>query len=434
MPTITSRETWLTRGLLGYWLGSALGRSWSFCLDTKYTSPKVSNSSHLVSPNAPINMRRGMYNVDVPTTFRVPLTTISDLDVSTKDIEVGKHKELLSGMTNDKRKAVMDALVVMCDSIQATNTIVDAIPYVVSHVDDSTIVDALVGENLNVDESPIVHSIFIQDKPNSYIAAARGSRPKPSVARGSKLDPSISKANFHSLFLENLCVGVNVSIPRMVVETVSTRFANTLYRYFIGLEDVLENGPWMICNSSIILKKWFVSTHISKEELTCSPVWVKIHDVPIQVFSKDGLSIIASQISKPNMLDQYTFTMCIESWGRSSFAHCLIEINADDVLKESLTIDVHLIEDMRYEPKATTSAPNKGATNLGNTSKSSFMKNQPLKDTITSTKEGKIKMSNSYAALEEESDEDVENVYDESANLLYSKTGESSSTFTTVAG
>nr|GEU65573.1 hypothetical protein [Tanacetum cinerariifolium] len=270
MPTITGRGTWLARGLLGYWLGSALGRSRSFCLDTKYTSPKVSNSSPLVSPNAPINMRRGMYNVNVAATFRVPLTAIGDLDVSRKDIEVGKHKELLSRMTNDKRKAVMDALVVMCNSIQAANTNVDAILYVVSHVDDSTIVDALAAENLNVDKDPIVHSIFIQDKPNSYIAAARGSRPKPSVAGASKLDPSISKANFHSLFLENLCEGVNVSIPRKVVET-------------FGGHSVKQN--------------------------------------------------------------------------------------------------------IRYEPKATTSAPNKGATNLGNTSKSSSIKNQPPKDTITSTKE-----------------------------------------------
>ncbi|GJS48453.1 hypothetical protein Tco_0598574 [Tanacetum coccineum] len=91
-------------------------------------------------------------------------------------------------------------------------------------------------------------------------------------------------------------------------------------------------------------------------------------------------------------------------------------------------------QNVRCEPKATTRAPKKGAANLGNLSKSSSMKNQPPKATITSIKEGKITMPNSYAALEDESDEDVENVYDESANLFRSKTGESSSTFTTAAG
>ncbi|GKA56564.1 hypothetical protein Tco_0755636 [Tanacetum coccineum] len=45
-----------------------------------------------------------------------------------------------------------------------------------------------------------------------------------------------------------------------------------------------------------------------------------------------------------------------------------------------------------------------------------------------------ITMSNSYVALGDESDEDVENVYDESANLFRTKTCENSSTFTAAAG
>nr|GEW01075.1 hypothetical protein [Tanacetum cinerariifolium] len=135
-----------------------------------------------------------------------------------KGYKAGNHEELLSGMTNNMCEAAMDALFVS-----------------------------------------------IQDNYGSYIAAAGGSRPKPSATRGLKLDPSISKAKFHSLFSENLCEGVYVSIPRKVVETV------------------------------------------------------KIHDVPIQVFSKDILSIIESQI--------------------------------EDVLKESLTISVHLIKDTGFTIK-----------------------------------------------------------------------------------
>nr|GEV69267.1 hypothetical protein [Tanacetum cinerariifolium] len=109
----------------------------------------------------------------------------------------GNHEELLSRMTNNMREAAMDAL----------------------------------------------------------IAATGGLRPKPSAVGGSKLDPSISKAKFRSLFLENLCEGVYVSILSKVVE---------------------------------------------------------------MVFSEDGLSIIASQ---------------------------------SNVLKESLTIGVHLIEDTRFTIK-----------------------------------------------------------------------------------
>nr|GEU50791.1 hypothetical protein [Tanacetum cinerariifolium] len=88
-----------------------------------------------------------------------------------------------------------------------------------------------------------------------------------------------------------------------------------------------------------------------------------------------------------------------------------------------------------YDPKATISVPKKGITNPGNTSTSSSMlKNQP-QVTVAYNKEGNITMSISYAALDNESEEDVKNVYNKSANLLLStQTGKSSSTFTVAAG
>ncbi|GJT86801.1 zinc knuckle CX2CX4HX4C containing protein [Tanacetum coccineum] len=73
-------------------------------------SLKVSNSSHLVSLTATINMPRGLYYVDVAATFGVPLTTVGDLHLLIKSIEVGKHDELLFRMTNDECMAIMDAL------------------------------------------------------------------------------------------------------------------------------------------------------------------------------------------------------------------------------------------------------------------------------------------------------------------------------------
>ncbi|GKA01234.1 hypothetical protein Tco_0673899, partial [Tanacetum coccineum] len=48
-------------------------------------------------------------------------------------------------------------------------------------------------------------------------------------------------------------------------------------------------------------------------------------------------------------------------------------------------------------------------------------------------KGGNIILSNSYAVLDDERGEEVENVFDESANLLNSsKTGASSSTYTVI--
>nr|GEY03830.1 hypothetical protein [Tanacetum cinerariifolium] len=62
-------------------------------------------------------------------------------------------------------------------------------------------------------------------------------------------------------------------------------------------------------------------------------------------------------------------------------------------------------QSVRYEPKATTIAPKKGATNVSNPSKSSSM----LKTADTSPKNDNFTTSNSFSTL---NDEEVENVYD----------------------
>nr|GEV30048.1 zinc knuckle CX2CX4HX4C [Tanacetum cinerariifolium] len=243
--------------------------------------------------------------------------------------------------------------------------------------------------------------------------------------------------------------------------------------------------------------------------------------IPRKVLKKDGISLITMFIGKPLMLDSYTSSMCNDSWGRSSFSQCLIEVNSkvdfvdvvtvgipsltgDVFTKETIHIEyewrplrcdickifghVHdhcpkkvvnppivttsivntliveksidgfqtvgkkknrkgkfkytnggqfagpsVKQTIRYEPKVTTSAPKKGTTNVGNASTWSSM----LKTTGTSSKKDNISTSNSFSALnddEEDEDEAVKNVYDESANLLPNTKTSGNSSFTVAAG
>ena len=93
----------------------------------------------------------------------------------------------------------------------------------------------------------------------------------------------------------------------------------------------------MIRNVLIILIPW-TNTDLLKEDLTNIPVWVKFHDVPLAMFSDDGLSLLVTLIRTHKMLDAYTSQMYMESWGHSSFARCLIEVKANEVLKDSLNV------------------------------------------------------------------------------------------------
>ncbi|PWA45854.1 zinc knuckle CX2CX4HX4C [Artemisia annua] len=198
-------------------------------------------------------------------------------------------------------------------------------------------------------------------------------------------EPQKNASNFRRLECSKKKDDVDLSVPMKVVEEVNTRFENTLYGYFLGqrlafpvvdyyvrnawakfgvqkvmmnakgffffkftskkgVDDVLENGPWLIRNVPIILKPWNLNTNLLKEDLTNIPVWVKFHDVPLAMFSDDGLSLLATLIGTPKRLDAFTSQMCKESWGRSSFARCMIEVKSDEVLRDSLTVEIPLLD------------------------------------------------------------------------------------------
>ncbi|GJR47823.1 zinc knuckle CX2CX4HX4C containing protein [Tanacetum coccineum] len=190
-----------------------------------------------------------------------------------------------------------------------------------------------------------------------------------------------------------------------------------------------------------------MSTSPCKEELTRIPVWVKIHDVPIQVFSEDGISLIASQIDKPIMLDSFTSSMCIESWGQSSFARFFIEIKADEALEDSISMGIPLPEGVgftketvrveyewkppRYEQCKIFGHVNDQFPKNEMTIPTAVMNNDGFQTVVNKKKSGKtcstvvktacasnIHTSNPFDALDDmESDEEVEVVFDETANL-----------------
>ncbi|GKE34934.1 hypothetical protein Tco_1454256 [Tanacetum coccineum] len=47
-----------------------------------------------------------------------------------------------------------------------------------------------------------------------------------------------------------------------------------------------------------------------------------------------------TKLGKPIMLDSYTSSMCMESWGRGSFARALIELDATCGLKDKLVVAI----------------------------------------------------------------------------------------------
>jgi len=115
-----------------------------------------------------------------------------------------------------------------------------------------------------------------------------------------------------------------------------------------GMMEVLEGGPWLIRSKPIFLNTWSPSSTLRKEDIKKAAVWVKLHDVPLAAYTDDGLSMLASKIGTPKLLDSYTTSMCSDNWGRSSYARALIEISAEHEFKDVLSMAIPDLDGGEY--------------------------------------------------------------------------------------
>ncbi|XP_022003024.1 uncharacterized protein LOC110900443 [Helianthus annuus] len=181
----------------------------------------------------------------------------------------------------------------------------------------------------------------------------------------------------------------DIVIPKEVVEQVQDKFENVLYGYFLGnrlpypvveyyaknvwakfgfsklmmnsagffffkfgsnegMMKVLEGGPWLIRKIPLFLNKWSPKVSLKKDGIKTIPLWVKLHNVPIAVYTDDGLSLLASKIGVPKRLDSYTADMCADNWGRSSYARAMIEVSAESELKDYISLAIPKMDEDGY--------------------------------------------------------------------------------------
>ncbi|XP_021994891.1 uncharacterized protein LOC110891496 [Helianthus annuus] len=115
-----------------------------------------------------------------------------------------------------------------------------------------------------------------------------------------------------------------------------------------GMMKVLEGGPWLIRKIPLFLNVWSPKVSLKKDGIKSVPVWVKLHNVPITVYTGDGLSLLASKLGVPKRLDSYTADMCAENWGRSSYARAMIEVSADKELKDHVVLAIPKMDEEGY--------------------------------------------------------------------------------------
>ncbi|KAL4588964.1 hypothetical protein LXL04_001865 [Taraxacum kok-saghyz] len=170
-----------------------------------------------------------------------------------------------------------------------------------------------------------------------------------------------------------------VIIPIQLCEQANEKHANTLFGYFIGanpsfttvrdhvkskwapcgitdikrngkgfylfkfsteqgMMNVLQSDHWMIKDVPIFIQRWQPGTCLTKAKHDKVPVWVKMHDIPLEAWSVEGIGRIASRIGIPLDMDTYTEEMCVEGKGRCAYARVLIQIAATKPWEEFMEV------------------------------------------------------------------------------------------------
>ncbi|KAJ9536237.1 hypothetical protein OSB04_un000586 [Centaurea solstitialis] len=105
-----------------------------------------------------------------------------------------------------------------------------------------------------------------------------------------------------------------------------------------GASQVVENGPLMIRGVPLFVAHWDPSKGLVKPVHNSCPLWVKLHNIPLVAFNKEGLSRITSALGVPKQMDACTASMCDKAWGRPGFAKVLVEVWAVGELKREVQV------------------------------------------------------------------------------------------------
>ena len=98
-------------------------------------------------------------------------------------------------------------------------------------------------------------------------------------------------------------------------------------------DDVMEAKIWLLVNKPLILRKWTPGMQLLKLSLSTVPVWIKLHNLPIEFWNTTCLSYLASGVGKPLCADSVT-----EEQLRIGYARVLVEVSVESDFPKEIEI------------------------------------------------------------------------------------------------
>ncbi|KAL0286397.1 UNVERIFIED_CONTAM: hypothetical protein Sradi_7149500 [Sesamum radiatum] len=137
------------------------------------------------------------------------------------------------------------------------------------------------------------------------------------------------KPYFHHLneFVRSIWPGVRD------VKATSNGFFFFQFNSVAAMEEVIEGGPWLYLGQPIVLQKWEPGMVLRKLKHTEVPVWIKLRHLPVELWTTEGLSTVASGIGRPLYPDAITRT-CM----RLDFARVCVMLHVSSKLPKHVII------------------------------------------------------------------------------------------------
>ncbi|KAL0298099.1 UNVERIFIED_CONTAM: hypothetical protein Scaly_3072900 [Sesamum calycinum] len=99
------------------------------------------------------------------------------------------------------------------------------------------------------------------------------------------------------------------------------------------MEEVIEGGPWLFQGQPIVLQKWEPGMVLRKHKHTQVPVWIRLRHLPVEFWTDEGLSTVASGVGRPLYQDTITRTCT-----RLDFARVCVMLDISSTLPKHLII------------------------------------------------------------------------------------------------
>ncbi|KAL2248009.1 UNVERIFIED_CONTAM: hypothetical protein Sindi_2653200 [Sesamum indicum] len=105
------------------------------------------------------------------------------------------------------------------------------------------------------------------------------------------------------------------------------------FKTVIDMEEVIEGGPWLFQGQPIVLQKWEPGMAMRKLKHTQIPVWIKLRHLPMEYWTTEGLSTVASVVGKPLYPDAIT-----RACTRLDFARVCVMLDVTQTLRKHIII------------------------------------------------------------------------------------------------